>query len=82
VEEVGSKCDFDESKTPVREVPVALAPLALAIGERIRAISDDELRQRPAPAVPASALSVRLRCATAAPRSRVANRQVFRSIVY
>jgi hypothetical protein len=30
---------------------VALAPLALAIGESIRAISEDELRRRPAAAV-------------------------------
>jgi hypothetical protein len=51
VEEVCSQCDFDESKTPPREVPVALAPLALAIGDSIRAISDDELRRRPAPTV-------------------------------
>ena len=51
VEEICSQCDFDQSTTPPREVAVAASPLAHAIAESIRAISDDELRRRPAPAV-------------------------------
>jgi hypothetical protein len=48
VEEICHECDFDQSKTPAREVPAALAPLALAIGDAIRSIPDDEIRRRPA----------------------------------
>lgn len=51
MEEICRQCDFDQSMTPPGEVAEALAPLAPAIGDGIRAISDDELRRRPAPAV-------------------------------
>ena len=51
MEEICSECDFDKSKTPPREVPAALASLALAIGDSIGAIPDDEIRRKPAPGV-------------------------------
>jgi DinB superfamily len=51
VEEICSECDFDQSKTPPREVAAALTSLAFAIGDSIRAISADEIRRRPAPGV-------------------------------
>jgi hypothetical protein len=51
VEEVCGKCDFDESTTPPREVAAALEPLALAIGNTVRTISEDAIRRRPEAAV-------------------------------
>jgi hypothetical protein len=51
VEEVCTACGFDRSTAPPREVAAALSPLARAIGDSIRAISGDETRRRPTPAV-------------------------------
>jgi hypothetical protein len=51
VEEICSECHFDQSATPPREVPAALASLADDISDSIRSIPGDELRRRPAPTV-------------------------------
>lgn len=51
MEERCDECAFDQSTTPPPEVAAALAPLALAIGDSIRAIPGDALRRRPTPEV-------------------------------
>lgn len=51
MEEICGECDFDQSRTPPREVPAALASLALAIDEAIQGIPDAEMRRIPTPGV-------------------------------
>ncbi|MCT7657099.1 DinB family protein [Mycobacterium deserti] len=51
MEEVCADCGFDQSTTPPREVATALPPLALAISDSLRILTDDELRRRPASTV-------------------------------
>lgn len=51
MEEICTECHFDESATPPREVPAALASLKIKISDSIRSIPGDELRRRPAPTV-------------------------------
>ncbi|MDV3132919.1 DinB family protein [Mycobacterium sp. 29Ha] len=51
MEEICTECHFDESATPPREVPAALASLKIEISDSIRSIPGDELRRRPAPTV-------------------------------
>jgi hypothetical protein len=47
VEEICHDCHFDQSRTPPGQVAEALLPLARAIADWIRAISDDDLRRKP-----------------------------------
>lgn len=51
MEQVCSACNFDQSATPPRDVALALTPLAVAIGDSIRAIDEGALRRRPESAV-------------------------------